>query len=243
MTMTTETEIQRPPKGIRYQFNHDGTILRVPASGSGEIELIATLREGVLTYTSDSVKHYDPVVRRKLKEEGLKFDSVAVSPSAVPPPAQPPRNPAMGQKDPEKITWTETFAPKPPPDPVAVYVPETSLDALTVDQRKAINWLRQREGFPTQVEANPPPEPVRTRYGDKDSGYVSWLLRYYPAEFARKYGVVGMGTILETRTIVDNVNHTTRKAKVPVEGVISQRKTHLTLAHPDHRRKQGGNDE
>src|SRR5690606_37833331 len=91
----------------------------------------------------------------------------------------------------------------PPPPSVPAQTPEQAPDGvdgmrgLTVDQRKAVNQLRAREGFPLgELERPAPPQPRQNSgAGDKSPEFVKWLLRYHPRQFVERYGVQRVGPI------------------------------------------------
>lgn len=79
-------------------------------------------------------------------------------------------------------------------------------------------------------EANIPPKPKKSMvHGDKTPALVEWYRKYYPKEYAARYGVQGPGTVTKYRK-VENEKKPGTFITEPYEedAIISTRKTHLT---------------
>jgi hypothetical protein len=73
-----------------------------------------------------------------------------------------------------------------------------------------------------------PPMPKKSRvHGDKTPEVVEWYRKYKPNEYAARYGIIGPGTVMKERKVLDNDGkpHT---ELYEVDATIAQRKTHLT---------------
>ena len=197
------------PTPVKYDINPEsGEIRRIQGS---EDLLIANIVDGQVVYTSDEFKKYDPVVRRRINEARREEKREAKAAALNPPPANP---------------QSETVIAGPT---VVTQVPSMTMISLTVEQRKAVNYLRRQEGFPDEVESPAPDAPRKGAYGDKNPEFVTHLLRYDPEEFVRRYGVIEMGQIEDKRYVLDTATSRRKIEKFMQKGVIARRKTQYTL--------------
>lgn len=200
---TTETETPPAPpvrkQTVLYDLNPvNGAITRhdtkLPMS---KRVTIAALRDGKVLFAHKDFVRYENHIRGLLKSRGIVAEFV---PYVERPPVM---RDAVLMRD--FSTDGDVVEPaSAPPVPTGVPSGMIPLDLgpdgirmLTVDQRKAVNHLRSREGYPLgEVERPAPPAPRKsTGAGDKTPDYSRWLLRYHPAEFCRVYGVERMGPI------------------------------------------------
>lgn len=232
--MTTAAVFERPKSGTKYHIEklEDGAadVFRVPSDENDPVALVAKLRNGVVNY-EDGMQRFDPVVRRRLNESKIPFNNVVLPEGKIPPPEPPPRNPVLGNKDPEKKEWLEKYGKS-----------DSPIGVLNSEVKEAILWLRNKHQMPPVVETNPPPAPSTKKDGDKTPAYVEWLLRYKPDEFAKKYGVMRIGRVKREEPTIDPNTNKLVKRKWEETGVISKRKTHLTLKNDKHLIVDGGDE-
>lgn len=79
-------------------------------------------------------------------------------------------------------------------------------------------------------EANIPPKPKKSMvHGDKTPALVEWYRKYFPKEYAARYGVQGPGTVTKYRKVENEKKPGTFVTEAYEEdAIISTRKTHLT---------------
>lgn len=79
-------------------------------------------------------------------------------------------------------------------------------------------------------EANIPPRPKKSMvHGDKTPALVEWYRKYYPKEYAARYGVQGPGSVTKYRKVENPKKPGTFLTEAYEEdAIISTRKTHLT---------------
>jgi hypothetical protein len=74
-----------------------------------------------------------------------------------------------------------------------------------------------------------PKAPKQTiEQGDKTPAYVEWVKKHKPKEFEARYGVRGEGKIEKTRRVTDVATGRPKDEAYTIDGVIADRKTHLT---------------
>lgn len=184
---TTEETASAPPAArkqtVLYDITDKGVITRHDTKIAHSQPVgIAQLTDGKVTWASADLARMQSIVSAMLKYRGITAefvpyverppvvrDAVLVSNDGGPPPAAATDNPDG-------------------PD---------GMRSLTVEQRKAVNLLRSKEGYPLgELERPIPPAPAKTSgAGDKTPEYVRWLLRYQPAKFVKVYGVDRVGSI------------------------------------------------
>jgi hypothetical protein len=128
--------------------------------------------------------------------------------------------------------------------PTAIAAPAAS--KLTVEQRKAVNHLRAKEGFDiVEVERPAPPAPRQDAgAGDKTPAYVTWLLRYHPEKFVEVYGVLGMGSIEKVDKSKDPQTGEVRRRRYREPGhVMARRATIYTQKINSSEDLDNGGDE
>lgn len=196
---------------VSYAVEGD-KITRTPLGGAPVV--IGTLANGVATLTPEWAS-YKQTVKRMLNASGIEATVTAEAPAIVVPPAP-----------------VTTTGPVVPVAPVVVQAaPANPMAGLTIDQRKAINFLRSKEGFDImEIESPAPSAPkMLSGHGDKTPAYVTWLLRYFPATFATTYGVIGMGSVERVRVQADPATGEKRKVRFREPGhVIARRATIYT---------------
>lgn len=203
----------------KYDVTPDGLITRQEPAETGPVVPIADLVGDRVTWRAPEYHVYLMPVRTLLKQRGIEARIVE------PEPAEPV---VAG----DGVTVTTSV----PPQEVRV---QQGVDAdgpdglrgLTIEQRKAINYLRSKEGFELGTLERPvPPEPRKTSgAGDKTPAFVTWLLRYHPKRFAELYGVIGMGSIEVVKTVIDPETKKKKRIRSQEAGhVIARRETIYT---------------
>lgn len=229
--METETQPETPtpqPKpggSVLYDIDERGAITRHDTKIANSKPVgIAGLKDGKVRWAHPDFVRYIGQVKALLKHRGIEAEFVPYE-------ARPPVT-----RDATLVAVEGGEAPRmpePPPPPTDDPDGPDGMRGLTVEQRKAINYLRSKEGFELgAVERPAPPEPRKTSgAGDKTPSYVRWLLRYHPKQFCQRYGVQGMG---EIEVVVpgqkDPVTGLKRPATRRWEGghVLAKRKTIFT---------------
>jgi hypothetical protein len=84
---------------------------------AGQVETLATIKDGVLEYTSDETKRFHAAVVRFLNDEGVKFETIALKGAArdkvaVNIPPRPKMDPAKGDKTPAVVEWYRQYKPE-----------------------------------------------------------------------------------------------------------------------------------
>lgn len=241
--MSTETVTTEPKKrgSVLYLLSEKGVITRQDTKIPGsKPEGIAALGEdGKTRWAHPDFVKYETQVKGLLKKEGKPVDIV---PYEVRPPVMRDatlardfstdgdvKTPFDRGANPEvKHHFPEYFSEAPPVDDGP-----DGMRLLSVDQRKAVNLLRSKEGFPLgELERPAPPAPEKTSgAGDKAPEFVKWLLRYHPARFCEVYGVMRVGRIeVRQPDTIDPVSHVrVRGKRVWQDGhVIARRETIYT---------------
>jgi hypothetical protein len=223
-----------------YSVGDDGKVFAIGADGV--TAHIATLNGTILVYLDQDGQDHHEAVSKAVTKAGFKWEKVSVS--------APARTPAEIHAEASKIVADETEST--PDDPVfmawlkdnrpdeylrRVGTParqqnaaheQEAFDALNPVVRKAVRKLRFAAGLTDQVEVAPNPRPRFGQEGDKTPAFVDHLLRYEPAEFARRYGVMREDVVQQVE-ITEDPNTFERKKRVrEVDAVIARRKTHLT---------------
>lgn len=205
---------------VKYDINMEtGEVRRL----QGEDNLhVANIVDSQIVYLNDELKaKYEAVVTRRVNEARREAKREAKAAAAQPL--------VVEQPVPLAVAQTETVSVAPI---IVTSVPAPTMNALTIEQRKAVNYLRRQEGFPDEVETPIPMAPKKGAYGDKNPDFVTHLLRYQPEEFVRRYGVTGMGEVQATRSVFDSTTSRKKIEKYMQSGVISRRKTIYTLIDP-----------
>lgn len=224
---TTATPETPPPPAAKIAYHLDPHS-RITRTAPGEKPMvIAALIDNKVHFAHEDFQKYKAQIAGLLHQKGHK--DVAFEPYHSRPPvtrdavlvSQAAFNPA-GPASP--------MTPPPPPDEADGV---DGMKGLTVEQRKAVNHLRAKEGFPLgELERNAPPAPrLSSGAGDKTPSYVRWLLRYFPQKFVEKYGVTGMGKIeVVVPGKIDPITHKKGPARRVWEDghVLARRKTILT---------------
>lgn len=234
---TTETAekdeiIEGPRTGpsVSYALTDKGVITRHDRKQPGAKPLgIAVVVDGKVRLARGDFAKYENMIRKLLKAHGLVAE---IEPYV--------------QREPVILYAQAVAGGEAVPAEVNESVGVDGMAGLTVEQRKAVNYLRSKEGFPMgSLERPIPPEPAKTSgAGDKTPAFVLWLLRYDPARFVRTYGVVGFGSIEVTVPgKVDPVTHVKKPATRRWESghVLARRETILTKVVRVG--KQDGNEE
>jgi hypothetical protein len=177
----------------------------------GQVQILGIIENGVCTLQPDCERYRSVIVRvmRERKVEAVIADPVPASGSPV-------------QLEP--IIYEEAEKPKNRPISDCVI-------GLTEAQRKAVSFLRSKEGMDIMEVENPrkacPPE--TSGAGDKAPEVITWYLRYDPSEFVRRYGVYGLGSIEVVRDARDPMTGKMRKTRVRESGyVLARRETIFT---------------
>ena len=216
--MTTEIK-----KKVAYDVVGETITRQVLVPQVGPVVVIATYVNGVVTM-DPAWWDYRNTVKRMLNEKAMTAVFAKIDVPPRPPKPEPVAVVVEGQ--PLPVTETATVGADVPP---ALTV--DPLSGLTTDQRKAINYLRSKEGLSiVEVESNPPKAPRFTAgAGDKEPAYVKWLLRYFPREFAERYGVIGLGSVEKVAWVIDHETRqkTRRRTREPGH-VIARRATIFT---------------
>lgn len=184
--MSTEIETTTTQKkGVLYELTDAGVITRHDTRVPGAKPVgIAAFKDGKVRWSHPDFVRLENQVKGLLRHRGITDfeimpyeerppivrDAVLISPPVVAPPPEPPPQDLDG------------------PD---------GMRQLSVEQRKAVNYLRSKEGFAIgELERPAPPAPETTSgAGDKTPAFTTWLLRYHPKRFVETYGVIGMGAI------------------------------------------------
>lgn len=199
-----------PPK-VKYTINRDTDPIQVLRAQENETPaLIATVSNGNISIVA-GCERFESVIKRRLKESGVPYgDTVSgMSPVAADVEVEP------------KIAAAHRTGDE-----------RTGLEGIEdLDVRAAVAWLRKKQDMPVIVETPAPKPPKIEGTGDKTPAYVEHLLRYDPATFAKKYGVLGMGNKVSKETYIDPESKSFKKREVKERGVVTQRKTHITLAN------------
>lgn len=70
-----------------------------------------------------------------------------------------------------------------------------------------------------------PPQPKMTRQlGDKTPELMEWYRKYKPAEYKARYGIQGMGTVIRTRTVLDEEGNAVQE-QYEEQALLARRKT------------------
>lgn len=233
--MSTETET-KPKVGVRYTIDDRGVIIRHDERDPrAQPEKIAALSEGVVRFSHPDFVRFSTQVKTLLKSRQI---TATIEEYVERPPV-------------ERVATMTAGFPVNHPAPVEVDDPNgiDGMRTLSVEQRKAINYLRSREGFPIgELERPAPPKPAfDSGSGDKTPAYVRWLLRYHPAKFAETYGLIGMGSVEVTVPgVMDPETNMLKPATRKWESghVLARRATVLTECAPnrDPKRDEEGAD-
>lgn len=231
------------PKYV-YTINEKGVVFR-GEKGADEAEAIAGVKDGKLQFTHPRYGKYHLPVRKFFDQPHIaeKWGPVEV---IMPDPDRKPVVRHAVQVHPGTTTPAEPER--------SMFISSTSdeeakmntdgpdgLRSLTVEQRKAVNLLRSKEGFPIGELERPATAPPRktSGAGDKTPAYVLHLLRYHPAEFVRVYGVERVGSIeIRIPGAVDPITKMRGPARRRWEGghVIAKRATmftHVVVNRPE----------
>jgi hypothetical protein len=201
---------------IDYKIDENGRFTRqVPG---GEIEHVCDYKDGVLTYVSPEMRKFHVKVGAMLNQRRWRVNRIVVLGEPV---TQTLSDAAPAS---ETVTLGETKTVE--RGPIIVR------GGLNPEQRKAVNKLRKDQGYPEEVEKDGPPCPKLGHLGDKEPAVVEWYLRYEPDEFVRRYKVIGLGSINDRR-VKEEKDGKLRIEKFINEGVLADRKTHLTLLDPE----------
>lgn len=209
--MTTETK--KPTISLEPGT---GRILRTAPDGSTLHIASFAVNSDTLTYESEDMKRrFQSGVGKLLNANGLKAGKTEVKPGPVLP--QPPAQPSVGTVLGEELRQQ-------------VQQQNDPYTGLTVAQRKAVLFLRGKEGFPLfEIEPAPAKAPRMGPLGPKNPEYIMHLLRYDPVQFCRQYRVLGIGNITQVvREVVDKPSGQTALVEKPLRCVLSLSKTHLT---------------
>lgn len=216
--MTTAAVFERPKTGYKYhieKLDEGADVYRIPSDESDPVSLVGKLRNGTVKY-EEGMERFDPVVRRRLNEAKISYNNVVLPDVPVVP---PPDIKPSAKSDSPNLT-----------------------PGLNREVSEAIAWLRNKNDMPPAVESNVPPPPNTKRLGDKTPEYAEWLLRYKPEEFAAKYGVLRIGRVKRSKPVIDPETQKIVTSRYEEVGVISRRKTHLTLANDKHAISDGGDE-
>lgn len=205
---TTNEEPKKPSGGVLYALDDKSVVTRhdkkLPGSKPVAIGAVVKMTDGVessnvFRYSHPDFVRYENQVKGLLKKNGIE---ATIEPYVV---REPVTRDAMlvrefdtdGTPTAEGPTTTTGNAT---PLTVSIDTSDNGPDGmrhLTVDQRKAVNYLRSKEGYPIgELERVMPLAPAKTSgAGDKTPEYVKWLLRYDPAGFVARYGVQRIGSI------------------------------------------------
>lgn len=183
--MSTATEKPR----VEWTLTDKNEIVRTEG---GNALVVARLDAGLCQLADPDFGRFVAPIAKLLKAQGIESKIVSYQPPVMRD-ARLISDVAVGGED-EPTTTTGMQAPVEPT------IPDEGVDGmrnLTVDQRKAVNLLRSKEGFPIgELERPVPPAPrLDSGAGDKTPAFVTWLLRYHPAKFVETYGVQRVGAI------------------------------------------------
>lgn len=211
-TVTTEAPepVQKKP-GVIYDLLPAGAITRHDTKIEGSKAVaIAHLANGKVSFTHKDFEKYTVQIRGLLVHKGVQAEIV---PYMERPPVM--RDAVLvsdtGEDRPQTSSIGSAAAIVTPVDPDG----PDGMRTLTVDQRKAVNLLRSKEGFPLgELERPAPPVPAGTSgAGDKHPPVVAHYLRYDPKEFCRRYGVQKVGSIeITVPGQLDPISHTKKPA-------------------------------
>jgi len=217
----TTTDAETPTGGIRYDVRKDGeqiAIYRIPPEGT--VDLVATMNGTTIVYANETMARYAPALKRALNKQLIPYTASVVG--------------SLQQTEPvETKEQTMTTVPQPPPQVTTQVDP---LAGLPVEVRKCIRHLRDKEGFPVEIETEIEEQPDRGPEGDKTPEFVMWLLRFDPRKFHETYQIIGFGKVKESSKYIDPRDNMVKEKHEERSGVLTMRKTHLTLVDPQARR-------